>query len=263
MNPTTCVLILVFVAVRVHVQGAVLKENVKETLFSGWSSRIVGGSQASPSQFPFQASLQSNANTHFCGAFIINNRWVGSAAHCTINRTPDNTRVRVGSIDRTTGGTLFQAAAIRNHPDFNQLDIINDVCTVQTSGIISFSLTVQPIALASNFIGTAAATVSGWGQTSHPGTAPNLLQFINTHTLTNPDCRSRHTAANAALITDTNICAFTQVGQGTCMGDSGGPLVSGGQVIGTVSWGIACAQGRPDVYSRVASFRDWFIANSS
>lgn len=58
-------------------------------------------------------------------------------------------------------------------------------------------------------------------------------------------------------------------------------MIAGGQVIGAVSWGIACAQGkllnyfsfrflilftlnqgRPDVYARISSFRDWFIANS-
>ncbi len=49
-----------------------------------------------------------------------------------------------------------------------------------------------------------------------------MLQFVNTQTLTNADCRSRHTNANAALITDTNICTFSRAGEGTCMGDSGG-----------------------------------------
>lgn len=45
------------------------------------------------------------------------------------------------------------------------------------------------------------------------------------------------------------------------MGDSGGPLITGTgaatQVIGLVSWGIACAQGFPDVYARVSAHRTW------
>lgn len=45
---------------------------------------------------------------------------------------------------------------------------------------------------------------------------------MNTQTLTNADCRSRHTAGNANLIQASNICTFTRAGQGTCMGDSGG-----------------------------------------
>jgi secreted trypsin-like serine protease len=46
-----------------------------------WEGVIVGGSNAGTTQFPHQVSLRSGANAHFCGGFIINNRWVGSAAH--------------------------------------------------------------------------------------------------------------------------------------------------------------------------------------
>lgn len=120
-----------------------------ETPFNGWEGRIVGGSTAGANQFPHQASLQSNANAHFCGGFIINNRWIGSAAHCTIGRTAANTRVRVGTNNRTTGGTLFQASAVRNHGSYNANTLANDISTVQVSGTISFNAATQPIALAS------------------------------------------------------------------------------------------------------------------
>lgn len=46
-----------------------------------WEGVIVGGSTATSGQFPHQVSLRSSGNAHFCGGFIINNRWVGSAAH--------------------------------------------------------------------------------------------------------------------------------------------------------------------------------------
>ena len=46
------------------------------------------------------------------------------------------------------------------------------------------------------------------------------------------------------------------------MGDSGGPLVSQGSQAGIVSWGIPCAVGRPDVWARVSSHRDWIVANA-
>lgn len=85
---------------------------------------------------------------------------------------------------------------------------------------------------------------------------------MNVQTLTNVDCRALHTIINAALVFDHKICTFVGAGRGVCMGDSGGPLVVNNEVHGIVSWGIPCAVGRPDVYDRVTSHRDWIIANS-
>jgi trypsin len=93
----------------------------------------------------------------------------------------------------------------------------------------------------------------------HPGNIPNNLQWLDTSVLTNDDCRSRHSIINAARVFDNTICTFRQAGQGMCMGDSGGPLVAGGSVVGSVSWGIACAQGFPDVFARTSSHREWIV----
>lgn len=80
-------------------------------------------------------------------------------------------------------------------------------------------------------------------------------------------------------ITDKNICTISRIGNGVChvsndylislflkdnkyissnlQGDSGGPLVANGVQIGVVSWGLPCALGAPDVYTRVYSYKDW------
>jgi secreted trypsin-like serine protease len=41
---------------------------------------------------------------------------------------------------------------------------------------------------------------------------------------------------------------------------SGGPLVADGELIGIVSWGEACALGRPDVYARISFYRAWILS---
>jgi secreted trypsin-like serine protease len=43
--------------------------------------RIVGGQEAASEQFPSIASLRNRANDHICGASIISNRWLVTAAH--------------------------------------------------------------------------------------------------------------------------------------------------------------------------------------
>ena len=50
------------------------------------SPRVVGGSEAFRGEFPWIVSLQytsgDNYMSHFCGGFLINNRYVVTAAHC-------------------------------------------------------------------------------------------------------------------------------------------------------------------------------------
>lgn len=128
---------------------------------------IVGGTNAGIGQFPYQVSLRSASNVHFCGGSIYNNRWVISAAHCTIGKTPAATRVVVGTIHIATGGTTHTTSLIVNHPLYNAGTVANDISLVQTASTITFSSLVAPIALNTADIGAdlwCAAT--GWGQTS-------------------------------------------------------------------------------------------------
>lgn len=68
---------------------------------------------------------------------------------------------------------------------------------------------------------------------------------------------------------ERNVCAggTPTRGLGTCKGDSGGPLQclnTDGKwyQIGVTSWGLPCAYANvPDVFTRVAYFRDWIVSN--
>jgi len=227
------------------------------------SSRIVGGFNAGTNQFPWQVSLRTTAspNFHFCGAVIVSNRHVISAAHCTVGRGGASVRIVMGTVFINSGGVAHTSTRISNHPNYNSNTIANDISVVMTAATISFTAAIQQIAMGTANHGATAATVSGWGGTAVTGgPSPNHLQGLNTRTITNADCRARHTAGNAAFVFDHKICTFTQAGQGICQGDSGGPLVAGGAVVGIVSWNIPCARGFPDAYDRVSSHRTWILS---
>lgn len=89
-----------------------------------------------------------------------------TAAHCTIGRSPSNTRIRVGTNSRTSGGQQHNVAAIRNHPMYNSYTMANDVATVQITGQFTFNNLVRVIPLASVNHGVVSSQISGWGQTS-------------------------------------------------------------------------------------------------
>ncbi|XP_055706595.1 chymotrypsin-1-like [Phlebotomus papatasi] len=227
--------------------------------------RIVGGQDAALGQFPHMVSLRNVATgNHFCGASIISTRWVLSAAHCTVGREASAVHAIVGTINRLQG-TLHQASQIINHEGYSGVTLTNDVSVVEVATPFVFNDYVRPIGVGSAFVGGGiTATVSGWGQTEQPSDeVPVWLQWLQVYTLTLEDCRARKPLPVRLLVHDNTICTFTMEGQGLCFGDSGGPLIVGNTVVGIPSWvSPGCAQGRPDVYARVSSHREWIYANT-
>lgn len=109
-----------------------------------------------------------------------------------------------------------------------------------------------------------SAVLSGWGTLSFEGALPNNLQCLNLTTIANSECATAHSNATYPYpVFDSNICTFTEYGQGACHGDSGGPLVVNNVLVGVVSWGQPCGVGYPDVFTRVSSFVSWIQENAT
>lgn len=220
--------------------------------------RIVGGSNAASGQFPYQVSLRNAFNSHFCGASIINSRWVLTACHCSIDSSPSNINIVVGH-HLLSGGTSYKCSQIINHPSYNSNSLANDVAVLQSATTMTIGGNVQPVPLINRDVQSGTLVVSGWGRLSTNGNIPDNLQYLNTNVLTRANCQ------NIISINADTVCALVSAGKGICFGDSGGPLVVPGEgQVGINSFVIsACGTGYPDGFCSVYYHRSWIINNTS
>lgn len=149
---------------------SVTSEFVRFSVDSGFRNRIVGGENAREGDFPYQVSLRiKTTKMHFCGASIISNRFLLTAAHCARGKTPGYIYAVIGTIRLHEGGTAIAVDKITLHSEWNSVQLINDIALIRTAVEIIFSQTIQAIALPTKNLPTEEKTnvlLSGWGRTS-------------------------------------------------------------------------------------------------
>ncbi|XP_055605841.1 chymotrypsin-1-like [Uranotaenia lowii] len=74
---------------------------------NGKQARIFGGQEARIEDFPFMASLRTRDEGFRCGAAIISDRWLLSAAHCTDGCKIRNLQIVVGTNDSMSSRGVF------------------------------------------------------------------------------------------------------------------------------------------------------------
>jgi secreted trypsin-like serine protease len=228
--------------------------------------RIVGGQKAREGQFPYMVSLRASFRPyeHGCGGFIINSRWIGSVAHCTMSVLNHMLTVAVvGTITTSEGGTTYRFKRWYNHPEHIYYERRHDIGLGRTRSEIVFTSLVQPIPLGSEFVGAGVkAIISGWGTPDYPlpiGQFTEDLYWLELTTITNEECIERTIPEWRFMINPENICTYDGPGIGACNGDSGSPLTAGGFVIGAVAWALPCARDTAEVYPRISSYRSWML----
>lgn len=263
--------------------------------------RITGGAIAEDGDWPWQVSIQhrsckkatrfgSNCNwKHMCGASIVENRWIITAAHCieesgyyTDNNNPgDDWAVVIGmdklnynhdgkNNNRQTDGKRYLLKKIIVHPEYIFTYITHsDVALLQLREDIQFGDDVQPICLPS---GREPAHgehchITGWGFTHGKGEVlSHHLRHATIPMVNFGQCRKTGIWYKL-LKEDVHMCGgdVNRGGIDSCGGDSGGPLTCQDPVTktyylaGITSFGFSdCGKrGHLGIYARMINFEAW------
>ncbi|NGO87064.1 serine protease [Streptomyces sp. 196(2019)] len=218
---------------------------------------IVGGGQATTT-YSFMGSIQVNGG-HYCGASLISPGWMVTALHCTYGNgalPPSALRVRIGSNDHLSGGTLASVSQIVR-PSNSQSMPGQDIALLRLSSQVAN--TPVPITATTPPDNTAIRLL-GWGQTCPQRGcstgAPRYLKQLDTKVLPDSSC--------LGMVNSRELCIAGTTSNTACYGDSGGPalvnrngrLELAGATSRSGSNSTTCGVGGA-VYTDVAAWRSW------
>jgi trypsin len=252
---------------------------------AGWcptAGAIVGGSDASLIDHPYQVALLDNAKgaataSQFCGGSIRDEWHIITAAHCVYNTpfapgaaaAPTQIDVLAGTEDlRTeTAGQRPHVATVSYDPEYDDGTKEHDAAVLTLSSPLTLGAKTGPVLIfdsASTVSTGAELYVSGWGDTNPNSNAstdfPNLLQGTTVNLVSDDTCDTDY-AFYGGIVKPLEMCAAA-TGHDACYGDSGGPLVQRNslatpgddRLVGIVSTGIGCANSHfPGIYTEVAA----------
>uniref|UniRef100_A0A8C3XKD6 Peptidase S1 domain-containing protein n=1 Tax=Chelydra serpentina TaxID=8475 RepID=A0A8C3XKD6_CHESE len=227
-------------------------------------SKIVGGLEASQGEIPWQVSLKEGSR-HFCGATIIGERWLLSAAHC-FNQWRDpapcysDPKMWVAVLGTPfltgTDGRVEKIFRIYKHPFYNVYTLDYDVVLLELATAVRFTSAIKPICLPDNshvFREGARCFITGWGAAKEGGMVPETQMVPCLNVIGDQACKKFY----PIQISSRMVCAgFPQGTIDSCSVSTGGPGEPSGRwfLAGITSWGYGCARPYfPGVYTKVTS----------
>jgi secreted trypsin-like serine protease len=216
---------------------------------------------------PWMVSLQvRGSGFHFCGASLINDEWILTAAHCVINdggqplpASQMQACVGIGNLGECGAGNVANVVTVRQHPNYRSIASGFDVAVLRLERGFPGNTKVALASAANDPAVGGDVYLRGWGRTDsvgQPTSSPDQLQALLYQV-------SAQTCPAGVL------CAQPSTTRGACKGDSGGPLtVRGPFQVGIVSYGPFdtalndCTGAGVDGYTRVSTYKNWIETNA-
>jgi secreted trypsin-like serine protease len=260
--------------------GQVLEAKREE----GPSSRIIGGTPTTISEWPWQAALLDltrpgdDFQRQFCGGSLVAPNAIISAAHCAFDVVDMDGGFDPVFFDVVTGRTVLSSTQGQELPVAAYFFFTDAAGNPLFDGDPGHGWDAILIQLASpsasqtiNLAGPnetdswaagRAAFATGWGALNDAPPAlqvfPDDLREVQINVISNSTCGSP-AVYDGAFIPELMLCAGDLAGgKDTCQGDSGGPLVvpkgEKFRLVGDTSFGVGCGRpSRPGVYGRIAA----------
>ncbi|KAM9577953.1 coagulation factor IX isoform 2-T2 [Trichechus inunguis] len=248
-------------------EAETILDNVTQSTLSHTDfTRVVGGENAKPGQFPWQVLLHGKIDA-FCGGSIINEKWVVTAAHC-IKPGVKITVVAGEHNTEETEHTEQRRNVIRAIPHHSYNATINkynhDIALLELDKPLTLNSYVTPICVADReytniFLRFGSGYVSGWGKVFNRGRSASILQYLRVPLVDRATCLR----STKFTIYNNMFCAgYQEGGKDSCQGDSGGPHVTEVEgtsfLTGIISWGEECAvKGKYGIYTKVSRYVNW------
>ena len=252
-------------------------ESIASTSQRNLGSRIVGGTKAIPTRYPYFTYLNVTFDTlstpysTSCGGTLIANDVVLTSADCL---TPFGWNESVASIDTYVNATTRPvgryayyrpAKAFTIHSSFDWQTFANDIALIYLENPVTGVTLAQINKVAATPAVGKAVNAIGLGHIRNPPVvrATNLMQ-VSMNTLQASVCTKVYGSKD--FKTANQICSGTT--KNICYGDGGGPLLLTGTTaskdvqVGITSYfkGSTCG-GTASVFTRVSKYVTWINSN--
>lgn len=200
-------------------------------------SAIIDGTLAEATTAPFTVAILKTGRLgegYKCSGALIGPHTVVTTAKCIYDVSRSDIQVRVGSLQRSTGGQLHSVAEVRRYAQYSRQTLANDYGVI----ILQDAVTdITPAVIADTYPGAGeSAVVLGWGVVKPLQSPAENLHQLQAKTIDLATCAARW--AGDVLIRG-QLCDQPTVARGTvCHGDEGGPVVleSNGHLVGVTSF---------------------------